>query len=162
MDGRRSFVRFALFGVLGLAFDASLLWLLVTFTPCAQALAVTLAFAVTYLLNFFLNRRFSFAAEGAVGAQLARFVPQVGLDYLLTLTVVETLTGCAVTLLLARVLAGGTNAAVNYTMYRWWTFRRRPAAGEPEPALQHRSHPGEEDQGRSGIVRSGRSCHDRA
>jgi putative flippase GtrA len=125
---RHSLARFAFFGALGLAFDVCLLWLLVVTTPLGEAAAVTIAFAVTYLLNFFLNRRFSFAAEGRVGAQLLRFAPQLTVDYVLTLTAVETLTGLGVTLLLARMLAGGTNAAFNYVTYRWWTLRPgRPA-----------------------------------
>jgi putative flippase GtrA len=106
--GRHSLVRFGLFGALGLAFDVCLLWLLLTVTALSQALAVTIAFAVTYLLNFFLNRRFAFAAEGRVGFQLIRFAPQVEVDYLLTLTAVETLVGLGVALIMARILAGAT------------------------------------------------------
>jgi putative flippase GtrA len=118
---------FACFGALGLGFDVGLLWLLVRLTALPQAFAVALAFAATYAINFFLNRRFSFtdqgAAEGRVAGQLVRFAPQVGLDFALTLTSVELLTGLGIALLPARVLAGGTNAVINYTMYRWWTFR---------------------------------------
>lgn len=120
---RHSFVRFACFGAAGLAFDVSLLWLLVTLTPLPQAVAITLAFAVTYLINFFLNRRFAFASDGNVRTQLVRFAPQLGVDYVLTMTAVETLAGLGIALLVARVLAGGTNAAFNYVTYRWWTLR---------------------------------------
>jgi putative flippase GtrA len=124
-----SFARFALFGALGLAFDVSLLWLLVTTTPLANAVALTVAFVTTYLLNFFLNRRFSFGAKAHLGTQLARFAPQVGVDYVLTVSAVETFTRLGVALLAARILAGGTNAAFNYAMYRWWVFRPGHAAG---------------------------------
>ena len=124
-----SFARFALFGALGLAFDVSLLWLLVTTTPLANAVALTVAFVTTYLLNFFLNRRFSFGAKAHLGTQLARFAPQVGVDYVLTVSAVETFTRLGVALLVARILAGGTNAAFNYAMYRWWVFRPGHAAG---------------------------------
>jgi putative flippase GtrA len=132
MNRRRSFIRFAVLGGLGLGFDVCLLWLLVTVTALPEAAAVTLAFATTYVVNFFLNRRFAFAADGPVGAQLLRFAPQIGIDYVLTLTAVEALTGLGLTLLAARILAGGSNAAINYTMYRWWTFRTRQApTGQP-------------------------------
>ena len=132
---RHSFARFAAFGVLGLGFDVSLLAELGARTALSRTAAVTVAFGTTYLLNFFLNRRFSFAATGPTGSstedgvpgrlggQLARFAPQLGLDFVLTLTAVDLLTSLGIAVLVARVLAGGSNAAVNYTMYRWWTFR---------------------------------------
>lgn len=124
-----SFARFALFGALGLAFDVSLLWLLVTTTPLANGVALTVAFVTTYLLNFFLNRRFSFGAKAHLGTQLARFAPQVGVDYVLTVSAVETFTRLGIALLAARILAGGTNAAFNYAMYRWWVFQPGHSAG---------------------------------
>jgi putative flippase GtrA len=127
----RSLFSFAVVGGLGLTFDVCLLWLLTASTNLPKAGAVTIAFASTYVLNFFLNRRFSFAAEsGSIGPQLARFLPQVGLDYVLTLGAVEVLTGAGLALVPARIVAGGTNATVNYVLYRWWTFRRtgQPAA----------------------------------
>jgi putative flippase GtrA len=70
--------------------------------------------------------------------QLLRFLPQVSLDLVLTLTAVQLLTGLGVQLLPARVLAGGSNATINYVMYRWWTFRPsragRPQNSQPVPS----------------------------
>ena len=130
---RHSLTRFAAVGLLGLGLDVTLLALLLRWTPVARPLAVTLAFAATYAVNFTLNRYFSFGAHGSVRGQLLRFAPQVTADYLLTLGSVEALTGLGLGVLVARVLAGGTNAALNYLAYRFWTFRRRrgdgPAAG---------------------------------
>src|SRR4051794_3516906 len=121
---RHSLTRFAAFGLLGLGIDVALLGILLRLTPVAGPVAVTIAFAVTYVINFFLNRAFSFAAHGAVAGQLARFLPQVLLDYLLTIAAVAVLTGWGTPLVPARVIAGGTNATVNYLLYRFWTFSR--------------------------------------
>jgi putative flippase GtrA len=124
---RHSFTRFAAFGLAGLAFDMTVLALLVGFTPLPAIVCVAIAFAATYALNFALNRRYSFGATGHVGPQLARFAPQVSADFVLTIVGVELLTtGLGLGVLVARVLAGGTNAVLNYTAYRWWTFRKAP------------------------------------
>jgi len=117
-----SLVRFAAFGLLGLAIDLTLLALLLRFTPASRPVAITVAFLTTYAINFVLNRFFSFDAHGPVLAQLRRFAPQVTVDYLLTLGAVELLTHGGVPVLAARVLAGGTNATFNYLAYRFWTF----------------------------------------
>lgn len=134
---RHSFTRFCAFGLLGLGVDVSLLWLLISTVTTNRPLAVSLAFAATYALNFTLNRFFSFAAHGPVAGQVARFVPQLAADYLLTVGAVEVLTDAGLGILTARILAGGTNAALNYTAYRFWTFRRRrddgPVAGSSGP-----------------------------
>jgi putative flippase GtrA len=132
---RHSFTRFAAFGLLGLGIDVTLLWLLLRFVMTDRAVAVTIAFAVTYGVNFTLNRFFSFAAHAPVSGQLARFVPQVAADYLLTLASVEALAGLGLTIVVARILAGGTNAVLNYLAYRFWTFGRRRDDGPTAPGI---------------------------
>jgi len=123
---RHSLPRFLLLAAIGFAFDLALLALLHRLTPLPNAVSVTLAFWATYALNFALNRHFAFHAHGrAVGPQLARFLPQVLGDYVLTLTAVLALQAIGVPLIVARVIAGGTNLVFNYVLYRWWTFRRR-------------------------------------
>jgi putative flippase GtrA len=124
---RHSFTRFAALGVMGLGVDVALLGILLRFTAASKPVAVTLAFLATYAINFFLNRRFSFSVHGGIERQLARFLPQIVLDYVLMLTAFEVLGALGIGALLARVLAGGTNAAVNYTAYRFWTFRSSDA-----------------------------------
>lgn len=134
---RHSFTRFCVVGLLGLGIDVTLLWLLLRFVLTDRAVAVTIAFAVTYGVNFTLNRFFSFDAHSPVSGQLARFLPQVAADYLLTLAAVEALAGLGLTIVVARILAGGTNAVLNYLAYRFWTFGRRrddgPTAGIARP-----------------------------
>lgn len=140
---RRSSVRFLAVSAVGYAFDLTLLLVLEAWGTLPRAVDVSIAFWVTYALNFVLNRSLAFhAADGDVRAQLARYLPQVVADYALTLGGVELLAGgLGLPLPVARCLAAGTNAAFNYSAYRWWTFRpggevRRagPGSGRGSPA----------------------------
>lgn len=117
--------RFLLFSGLGFAFDITLLSLLLAFTTLPRPAAVTIAFWVTYTLNFFLNRTFSFEADGlSMRAQLIKFAPQVTADYLLTIGGTELFVRLfGVPDLVARVISALTNMILNYLAYRFWTFR---------------------------------------
>ena len=144
---RRSSVRFLAVSAVGYTFDLTVLLALEAFGPLPRAANVSIAFWVTYGLNFALNRSLAFhAADGDVRAQLARYVPQVIADYALTLGGVELLAGVlGLPLPLARCLAAGSNAMFNYSAYRWWTFRSggartvRRAVPGPTPGSPARS-----------------------
>jgi putative flippase GtrA len=132
---RHSLTRFLALAALGFAFDLTLLAILHAATPLPTAATVSIAFWVTYTLNFALNRNFAFHADRqSVRGQLGRFAPQVLGDYLLTLIGVTLFGWLGMGLVLARIASGGTNLAFNYVLYRWWTFRR-PAVLAPEPAV---------------------------
>lgn len=140
---RHSLTRFLVLSGFGLTFDLTVLALLDAFTPLPRLASVTVAFALTYALNFVLNRYFAFAAgHGPVAGQLRRFLPQVTADLLLVLFAVELLTLLGLPLLVARTLSAATNAVLNYCAYRWWTFarsqrhaaRRTDHTREPEEA----------------------------
>jgi len=127
---RHSLTRFLAFSAVGLTFDLTVLALLDTFTPLPYQASVTIAFVLTYALNFMLNRWFAFdAAHGPVVGQLRRFIPQVTADYLLVVFGVTLLVELGVPLVPARVLSAFTNAVLNYCAYRWWTFRDGGAGG---------------------------------
>ncbi|WP_203863048.1 GtrA family protein [Plantactinospora mayteni] len=156
------FPRFAALAAAGFTFDLTTLALLNRYTPLPSPTAVTLAFWATYALNFALNRRFAFRAnDRPVGPQLARFVPQVLGDYLLTLTAVLALQAIGVPLVAARIIAGGTNLVFNYVLYRWWTFRR---SGSRTPRSSMSANAGgvgrpqrqPEDQGRHAAAQADR------
>ncbi|HTF09444.1 MAG TPA: GtrA family protein [Asanoa sp.] len=135
---RHSLTRFLALAALGFAFDLTLLAVLHAVTPLPTAATVSIAFWVTYALNFALNRNFAFHADRqGVRGQLARFAPQVLGDYLLTLIGVTLFGALGLGLVLARIASGGTNLVFNYVLYRWWTFRRpSPASAPPvEPEL---------------------------
>jgi putative flippase GtrA len=127
---RSSITRFAAFGALGLAIDVTILMILRVWTPLPLQAAVIIAFALTYLINFFLNRKFAFHAGHGVSRQLTKFIPQVIADYALTALGVGFLTGLGMPTFFARVLSASTNAVLNYVAYRYWTFR--PVRKQPQ------------------------------
>ncbi|HEV7709690.1 MAG TPA: GtrA family protein [Asanoa sp.] len=135
---RHSLTRFLALAALGFAFDLTLLAVLHAITPLPTAATVSIAFWVTYTLNFALNRRFAFHADRqSVRGQLARFAPQVLGDYLLTLIGVTLFGALGLGLVLARIASGGANLIFNYVLYRWWTFRRGPSpAPAPPPPVE--------------------------
>lgn len=140
---RHSLTRFLALAALGFGVDLTLLALLHRFTPLPAAAVVSIAFWLTYALNFALNRHFAFHADrGPIGRQLIRFLPQVLLDFVLTLGGVLAFQAFGLALPVARVLAAGTTLALNYALYRWWTFRSAPspvtARPEPEPVPTYR------------------------
>ncbi|MFC3689119.1 GtrA family protein [Aquipuribacter hungaricus] len=129
---RHSLTRFLFFSAVGLTFDLTVLALMDALTPLPYQASVTIAFVLTYALNFCLNRWFAFdAAHGHAGGQLGRFLPQVAADYVLVVFGVTLLVELGLPLLPARVLSAATNAVLNYCAYRWWTFRDAGTAGLP-------------------------------
>jgi putative flippase GtrA len=138
---RHSLTRFLGFSTVGFAFDLALVAALTRFTPLSAFATVSIAFWVTYALNFVLNRYFAFAAHHRpVGPQLKRFVVQVLGDYVLTVAGVLALQRLGLPIVPARVAAAGTNLVFNYLLYRFWTFSGRSAQTEradpPESAGQ--------------------------
>lgn len=133
---RHTLTRYLALSAVGFAVDLGLLTIMHRCTTMPGAAVVSIAFWLTYALNFFLNRRLAFdAAGGPIGRQLVRFLPQVLGDFALTLTSVLGLQAIGVDLTVARVIAGATNLTFNYVLYRWWTFRRqRPASRSGETA----------------------------
>lgn len=124
---RHTVTRFLFFSGIGYSFDITVL-LLLEWAGWFPLLAnVTIAFVLTYALNFLLNRHFTFdAAHRDVRGQLGRYIPQVTVDYGLTLGGVwffAEVVGLPV--FVARFLAAGTNLIFNYLVYRFWTFRAR-------------------------------------
>jgi putative flippase GtrA len=90
--------------------------------------AVTVGYAVAFALSFLLNRWLNFQARGHVGRQTGRYVLTVlanyGLFILLLATVLEAV---GMHYLLARMLAGACEAAFMYSMMRLFVFRTRRA-----------------------------------
>jgi putative flippase GtrA len=123
---RHSALRFLFFSAVGYSFDVTVLLLLERAGWFPLLVNVTIAFVLTYTLNFGLNRWFAFdAAHRDLGRQLGRFIPQVTVDYLLTLGGVALFASVlGLPLFWARLLAATTNLVFNYTVYRFWTFRR--------------------------------------
>jgi putative flippase GtrA len=130
----RSLPRFLIIGVLSFIVDAGTLFLTHGVLHMWLPLATTLAYAVAFTVNFTLNRLWTFGSTAALTGQAARYIALTGLNYLITLLIVNGLAATGISYLLAKVVSTAIIAGINYFAYRHWVFRpqsgpRRAGAG---------------------------------
>lgn len=86
--------------------------------------AVTVAYACAFALSYVLNRIMNFRSHAPVGPQFTVYVVVVVINYLaFILGVSSALTALGVEYHLARIVAGGCEAAYMYSAMRWVVFR---------------------------------------
>ncbi|MEU9509077.1 GtrA family protein [Micromonospora sp. NPDC048170] len=115
--------RFLLVGALSYLFDLGVLVVLHGLLGVPLAVATTLAFGSTLLLNFGLNRAFAFRSTGLAGPAFVRYLALVVVNYVLTLLMVTGFAALGVSYVVAKTGATAVNAVLNYVAYRWWVFR---------------------------------------
>lgn len=110
------FASFALLRWLGLALVAS----------------NVVAFSLAFLTGFAINRRWTFAATSdAVGRQMARYGVTAAVGLVLNSAVLLALVAAGAPELVAKAVATGFSAAVNFVMSRAWVFKASSTAGQP-------------------------------
>jgi putative flippase GtrA len=119
----RSLPRFLIIGVLSFVVDAGTLFVAHGLLKVWLPLATTLAYGLAFVVNFGLNRRWAFASTGALTGQAARYLALVGVNFVITLVMVNGIAALGVSYLIAKVLATAVIAGVNYLAYRNWIFR---------------------------------------
>ena len=118
-------VGFALINGLTFTVDLVLLSALHGGLGVTYPLAVTLAYGCAFALSYLLNRYLNFRSHAPVGPQVARYVVVVVLNYLVFILALSTvLTGAGVDYRAARVVAGACEAGFLYAALRWVVFRR--------------------------------------
>ena len=70
----RSFFRFAVVGAIATAIHAAVFAILIEATPIDPVAATVVAFAVAFVANFALNRRWTFASRGEPVAEFLRYL----------------------------------------------------------------------------------------
>jgi putative flippase GtrA len=120
----RSLPRFLIIGVLSFSIDVGTLFLAHGVLKIWLPLATTLAYAVAFTVNFSLNRIWAFSSTAAVTGQATRYIALTGVNYLITLLIVDGLAALGMSYLLAKVIAATLIAGINYFVYRNWVFRR--------------------------------------
>jgi putative flippase GtrA len=126
----RSLPRFLIIGALSFILDAGTLFLTHGLLHIWLPLATTLAYAVAFTVNFSLNRLWTFGSTAALTGQATRYLVLIGVNYLITLLMVNGLAAIGISYLLAKVMSTAVIAVVNYIAYRNWVFRPR---GSSEP-----------------------------
>ena len=108
--------------------DAGLLYILHGRLGMWLAPATAIAFLAGFLVNFALNRQWSFGATGALRHQLIRYLALVACNLLVTVTVtvtvalVQGLTLLGVPYLVAKVVTTAALSAINYVISKKWIF----------------------------------------
>lgn len=119
----RQVVRFLAVGVVSYVVDIGTLWVLARRVGVPLALATTIAFAASFVVNFGGNRFVVFPGGGPAGRQVRRYLVVVALTYVGTLAVVLGGTHAGVPLLVAKTVAVLLSAFFNFAVGRRWVYR---------------------------------------
>jgi putative flippase GtrA len=116
------FVRFLCVGGVSFVVDAGTLWLLRGKGHVNLTLATAIAYVLGMVVNFVLNRIVTFASDGHVGKQGAKYLVLVGLNFVWTIGVVDGLSHVWHYYLASKTLATFSYSVVTYFAYRHWVF----------------------------------------
>jgi len=119
---RGEFTRFLLVGALSVGVDTGSLVLLRELAGLPLAVATTLAFGITLVVNFSLNMGFVFGVRGRLAGRLLRYGALVVANYLLTLLLVLGIAALGVNYVVGKLIAVAVCALVNFVAYRHWVF----------------------------------------
>jgi putative flippase GtrA len=120
----RQFLTFAAVGAIGTAAHYAVLVLLVEGMSASPTIATTVGFVCGAVVNYVLNRRFTFASARRHRAALPQFLCIAALGGVANSIVVAALTSRpGVNYLVAQVIATGVVLVWNFLANRYWTFR---------------------------------------
>ncbi len=119
------FMRFAAVGLCGTAAHYSILWGLVEFAATPVLVATSIGFAAGALVNYALNRRFTFDSDRTHTDALPKFMTVALLGAVINALIVKLLNlQLGMYYLLAQLFATGTVLIWNFAVNYLWTFRR--------------------------------------
>lgn len=119
------FMRFAAVGICGTAAHYSVLWTLVEYAAMPVLIATSIGFGVGALVNYALNRRFTFDSDATHTDALPKFMTVALLGLVLNALIVKVLNvHFGIHYMLAQVFATGTVLVWNFAVNYLWTFRR--------------------------------------
>jgi putative flippase GtrA len=116
------FVRFLAVGVASFLVDFGLLYVLHGRLHVVLWLAAALAFSLSMVVNFSLNRAFTFGSSGPLHAESARYLLLVLLSLGATVLLVTGFTRLGCPYLVSKALSTALLAVVNFFAYRHWVF----------------------------------------
>ncbi len=120
---RSSLARYLIVGGASFAVDAGILVALREGVGAPLLLAATIAFWTALLVNFTLNRVWSFSGREDVKISFAKYLTLVGANYLATLGILYVGTRLGGHYVAVKAVATGTTVCWNYLAYRHWVFR---------------------------------------
>jgi putative flippase GtrA len=117
--------RYAVIGVLSAAADFGLLYGLHGMLGVPVPVAAFVAVALAFLINFLLNRVWSFRSKAPVVGQFARYLTLGCVNWVLTAILVTVFSWGGLNYLIAKAVALVMTTASNYLLYRVWVFSDR-------------------------------------
>jgi putative flippase GtrA len=126
-EGKRSLlgslVRFGITGALSVGADVGTLTLLHSGFDVRLLWSTVAAFAAGLVVNYSLNRNWTFQSEAEHRHTMARYAVMVGFNFGSTLAIVLGLTHLGLFYLLSKAVAVAINAVINFTASRYWVFK---------------------------------------
>ena len=119
---RSSLVRYVLVGGLSFIVDLGLVWLLHVAAGWPLWIATGCAFVSSFIVNYTLQRLFSFSSRAPHGGALARYSILVATNTVLTVAIVTLLDTTIVGWGWGKVIATILTTVGNYFAYRQWIF----------------------------------------
>jgi putative flippase GtrA len=117
-----SVVRFVVVGGLSLLTNTAALYALHGVLGMWLPLAAALAFAISFVVNFGLNRMWTFESDGALAGHLWRYLALVLANLALNAALVTGLSAVGVPYLLSQVIVTAMLSAANYVVSQRWIF----------------------------------------
>ncbi len=117
--------RFVVVGVTSAIIDMGLLIGLRELGGVSIPIATTIGFWTGLFYNFSLNRAWSFGAE-RIATPFVRYLTVVGINYLVTLTIVTGGAAAGVPYIFAKIFAIGFGTLGTFVAYNRWVFVQSP------------------------------------
>jgi putative flippase GtrA len=120
---KESLVRFCLTGVCSLGADVGLLYGLHSGAGASLTLATVLGSVAAVIVNYTLNRNWTFQAQASHGSVLGPYLLMVGINVGSTLLIVRGLTHLGLYYLVSKLVAVAVNMVINFVSARYWVFK---------------------------------------
>jgi putative flippase GtrA len=120
---KESLLRFAVTGVCSLGADVGLLYGLHSGAGASLTVATILGSVAAVIVNYLLNRNWTFQAQASHGSVMGPYLLMVGVNVGSTLLIVRGLTHLGLYYLVSKLVAVAFNAAVNFVSARYWVFK---------------------------------------
>jgi putative flippase GtrA len=125
-DGRpsllTSLLRFGVTGVCSVVVDVGVLSLLHSGLEMRLLWSTLIAYSAGLLVNYSLNRNWTFEASADHRQTLARYAAMVAFNVSSTLLIVLGLTHLGLFYLVSKLVAVAVNAVINFLASRYWVF----------------------------------------
>lgn len=128
---QNAIVRFLFVGGISFALDLGLLILLHEVFGVALWAATPIAFVVSLVFNFLLQRIFTFRATNKGSVSAAKYILLVVFNIAVSDLIVTGFDALGWSYIIGKTTATALTTVWNYFLYRHWIFQRTPQAADP-------------------------------